>query len=53
VQRLELQEANPTGVGGTANDLNDFRKKVRQQHKSVTPMRVRSETVANIDHLEL
>lgn len=28
VQRLELQEAHRTGIGGTANDLNDFRKKV-------------------------
>jgi hypothetical protein len=41
VQRLELQEANPTGVGGTANDLNDFRKKVRQHHKHRT-VQVRS-----------
>jgi len=28
VQRLELQEAHRTGIGGTANELNDFRKKV-------------------------
>jgi hypothetical protein len=30
VQRLELQEAHRTGIGGTANELNDFRKKVRK-----------------------
>jgi hypothetical protein len=50
VQRLELQEANPTGVGGTANDLNDFRKKVCQHYKCRFT-EARSEN-ANVDFLK-
>jgi hypothetical protein len=49
VQRLELQEANPTGVGGTANDLNDFRKKVCQNKCRLLPA---NSGFANVDFLK-